>query len=72
LKNNDGKYFALPILIECRSGYHDFGRFLTEIEKNDVFLMIEKFTITANTQDMLKHSIKLTVNAIILEPITEG
>ena len=71
LKNNDGKYFALPILIECRSGYHDLGRFLNEMGQNDVSLTIDKFTITANSQNLLKHSIKLTINAIILEAVGE-
>ncbi len=72
LKNNDGKYMALPIAIDCQGGYHDFGRFVNDIEQNNASLKVDRFTITANTQDMLKHSIKLTLNAILLEPPTPG
>ena len=72
LKNNEGKYVALPILVDGHGGYHDFARFVYDIEEKDASLKIDRFTLTANSEDMLKHTIKLTINAILLEPAGES
>ncbi|OGX26849.1 MAG: hypothetical protein A2787_06625 [Omnitrophica WOR_2 bacterium RIFCSPHIGHO2_01_FULL_48_9] len=71
MKGKEGNYFSLPIMIEARSNYHDFGRFLNDIESDSISLTVEKFSILANAQDTLKHEIKLTVNAVVLEPAGE-
>src|SRR3989344_131290 len=37
LEDNKRTYYALPILVQAKSGYHDFGRFLNQMERNDLF-----------------------------------
>lgn len=66
LENNDRVYYSLPIDIEAKAGYHNFGRFIDTIEQGEIFLQVKKLTIasTANTKD---HSIKLTLDAIVYE-----
>lgn len=71
MKGKEGKYFSLPIMIEASSGYHDFGRFLTDVENNNISLTVDKFSILANTQDTLKHTVKLTLYAVVLDPAGE-
>jgi Tfp pilus assembly protein PilO len=71
LKNKEGKYYSLPILVEGKSSYHDFGKFINALETDQASLTIKKFSIMANQQDALKHAIKVTVSAIILEAAGE-
>lgn len=67
LKTKEGVYYSLPITMDVRGGYHDFGRFLNDIENNQVSLKVKKFSIVASPQDNMKHVIKLTLDAIIIE-----
>ncbi len=67
LKNNEGQYFLIPVVMEAQGGYHDFGRFLNQLEKEEVLFTIPYFTISANNNDPFQHLIKLTINAIIFE-----
>ena len=67
LKTKEGIYYSLPITMDVRGGYHDFGRFLNDIENNHVSLKVKKFSMIASPQDNVKHIIKLTLDAIIIE-----
>ena len=67
MKNNEGKYLALPIRLDARSGYHDFGRFLNEIERNDTFFNVSNFTFMADGNDNMRHVAKLTLKVVIFE-----
>jgi len=67
LKNNDGQYFAIPIQVQARSEYHDFGRFLNELENEEIFLRIPEFVIRANKEDRTRHDVELTLQAIVFE-----
>jgi len=69
-ENNQRKYFALPIYMEARSGYHDFGKFLNKMEQDDISLKIGSFTIVA-TSDNRYHAVKLTFQATLYEEIGE-
>ena len=63
LEGNDRTYFDLPIIIEARSGYHDFGRFINELEKDETFFKIDEFTVAAMTGSRL-NAVKLTLKKI--------
>ena len=67
-ENNQRKYFDLPIYMEARSSYHDFGRFLNKINQSDLSLRVGTFTIVA-TSDMRYHAIKLTFKATVFEEV---
>ena len=63
------QYFAVPIVIHARSGYHDFGKFLNQIETNQNFLLVKQFTINAANEAKL-HDIQLTLEAIVYEEVS--
>jgi len=67
-ENSQRKYFDLPIYVEARSSYHNFGRFLNKLSQNDISLRIGAFTIVA-TDDMRYHLVKLTFKATVYEEI---
>ncbi len=67
-ENDQLKYFDLPIYMEARSSYHNFGRFLSQIEQNDISLRIGTFTMVA-TNDTRYHTIKMTFKATIFEEV---
>lgn len=62
-------YYALPILVQAGSGYHDFGRFLNQLEKNDLFLDVTSFSIVAG-DDVRAHALKMNLQAIVFEEKT--
>lgn len=66
-ENSQGKYFDLPIYMEARSSYHNFGRFLNKINGDEeVSLRIGALTILA-TNDTRYHLVKLTFRATVFE-----
>ena len=67
LKNNDGKYYAVPIVVEGLGSYHEVGRFINELETEQMFLQISNFSMGADETDPMRHRIKLTINAIVFE-----
>jgi len=67
-ENNQRKYYDLPIYMEARSSYHDFGPFLEKIEQNDISLRVGTFSIAA-TNDTRSHAVKLTFKATIFEDV---
>ncbi len=66
-KNNDGQYFAIPIQVEGTSEYHDFGRFLNQLENEEVFMLVPEFVIKASRDDQSRHDIELTLEAVVFE-----
>lgn len=67
-ENARRKYFDLPIYLEARSGYHNFGRFLNKIDQDDISLRVGAFTIAA-TDDRRHHTVKLTLKATVFEEV---
>ncbi|MCK4882496.1 MAG: type 4a pilus biogenesis protein PilO [Candidatus Omnitrophica bacterium] len=65
-ENSQRKYFDIPIYVEARSSYHNFGHFLDRIEHNDISLRVGTFSIVV-TSDTRFHAIKLTFKATIFE-----
>ena len=67
LKNDKGEYFAIPIVLEAKSGYHDFGRFMNQLEEDISYFQVPSFMITTNAANPRKHNIQLTINAVVFE-----
>jgi Tfp pilus assembly protein PilO len=65
-QDNKRTYYALPILVEARSGYHGFGRFLDQLEKDNVSVDMTAFTIMA-TDDARYHRVTLNLEAMVFE-----
>lgn len=71
LENSGRKYFDLPVTIEANGTYHNFGKFLNKIEKDDIFLKIGAFSLISNPNSQ-QHSIKLELRAVIFEELAPG
>ncbi len=67
LKNDEGQYFSIPIMVEAGSSYHAFGLFLNQLETEGIFWDIPEFTIAVNKSDFRVHIIKLTLDTIVFE-----
>ena len=68
LENKGRRYFAVPIVLEAKGGYHDVGKFLNQIESGDVFFNIKDFSMTSLGESKY-HKIKLTLEAITYEKL---
>lgn len=64
---DDGKYYALPVELKARSGYHMFGRFLNKLENDDMYFVIKDFIIQNDDKDSNVHLFSLTIKIILLE-----
>ena len=67
LKNPEGKFIAIPIVIGARSSYHNFGRFMSAIEGEGIFSGISDFGLMTNPADSNQHLVKLVLKVIIFE-----
>lgn len=70
-KQKDVEYYALPILVQARSPFHDLGRWLAQLEEEKIFYGIGSLSITANPKDTMRHQVQVTIKAAIFEPTKE-
>ncbi|MDD5174227.1 MAG: type 4a pilus biogenesis protein PilO [Candidatus Omnitrophica bacterium] len=54
-------YREIPILITAKSGYHELGRFLSNLENADRFMKVADIDIKANKANPKKHDVELMV-----------
>lgn len=66
LKEKERTYYALPIVIEANSDFHSFGRFLNQVETDDVIFLVNSFKIVSRGEAR-QHDIKLTLDAIVYD-----
>jgi Tfp pilus assembly protein PilO len=66
-KSENTKYYALPIMIQARSAYHDLGRFLAQMEADKIFYSVANLSITANPKETTHHMVQLTIKSVISE-----
>ena len=69
LKMSGGQYYFLPIAIEARSRYHDFARFLNDMEETGVMLKVGQMNISGTADNPRIHRIRVNVQAVIFEPV---
>jgi len=62
----DAIYQAIPIQINAKSGYHELGKFLSELEASDRFMKVVDIKIRGNLPTPKKHDIDLLVLTYIL------
>ena len=68
LEEKERTYYTLPIFIEARASYHDFGRFLNKIEKDEILLKVSSFTLKKGSRPRL-HEVTVTLESIIHEEV---
>jgi Tfp pilus assembly protein PilO len=66
VKNEDGQYRSLSILVRAKAGYHQLGRFLSRLEQERVFWYLESVDIIADAADPARHVVKMQVKILIL------
>jgi len=63
----DGKYYALPIVINARCEYHMFGHFLNKLENEDMYFILKDFIIQNDEKATSTHSFSLTIDIILVD-----
>lgn len=59
-------YVAMPLKIQARGGYHQFGKFLNLLELGDMFLRVGEFSIVSS-DGQSPHDIQMTLMVMIHE-----
>lgn len=62
----DRIFQEIPILISARSGYHELGRFLANLETAKRFMKVVDIEIRSNKSSPTKHSVELVVVTYVL------
>ena len=63
----DGKYYALPIVIKARCGYHMFGHFLNKLEGENMCFIMKDFIIQNDDKNTKSHLFSLTIKIILVD-----
>lgn len=66
LKARGREYVSIPLKIQARGGYHQFGRFLNRLESGDIFFAVDNFSILSS-ESQNPHTIQLMLQAVIYE-----
>ena len=66
VKNAEGQYSSLSILVLARAGYHDLGRFLNRLQQEHVFWQLEAVDIAADAREVSRHVIKMQMKILVL------
>ena len=72
LEDEEGRYFLLPVAINAKGGYHNFGRFLNDLEERGTLMKIAQIEIAASSDNPRQHLIKFLIEAVIFEAKGEG
>jgi len=62
----DQIYQEVPILISAKSGYHELGAFLSDMENADRFMKVVDIEIRSNKASPKKHDVELLIYTYIL------
>ncbi len=68
LKDVQGKYYLLPVVVDAKSSYHNFGRFLNELETEGPLMKIDQIMVASSKENPRQHIVKLKIQAVIFEP----
>lgn len=71
-KDLEEQYYAFPISVEVHGGYHDIGRFIDQLEKDNVYKSISALTIESNAKDPGQHTARLMIKTILLDKIEKS
>lgn len=66
LESGENKYYFIPIQIEAKSGYHNFGRFINQLENQEPYLTLGIFSVTGDNE-VKEYKIKLLLKAVVFD-----
>lgn len=59
-------YQEIPIMISAKSGYHELGKFLSDLESSDRFMKVADIGIRENSSSVKRHDVELLVLTYVL------
>ena len=59
-------YQEIPILMNARSGYHELGKFLSDLENAGRFMKVVDIKIKENLSTPKKHDVELLILTYVL------
>lgn len=59
-------YQEIPILISAKSGYHELGKFISNLETSDRFMKVADISIKSNKASPKRHDVEILVLTYIL------
>lgn len=65
ISSPEGDFYALPIVISARGGYHPWGRFLSRLEAANLYFSLSELRIDADEKDKNNHLITATLKVIL-------
>lgn len=61
----EGLYEELPIAFSARSGYHELGTFLNQLENSERIFTVKDIEIKSDTSDQKRHHVRLVVGTFV-------
>ena len=69
LQTEQGQYWALPVQLEGRGAYHDWGRFFEALENHPKMnVTVKEILMTAEGSDGRRHPTSLLLDVVLYEP----
>lgn len=62
---SDKYYVEMPVRITARSGYHELGHFISNLEKGERLVIIKDLSIRSDPGDPWMHNIRILLNAYV-------
>ncbi len=59
-------YSGVPIEIDMKSGYHQLGKFINQIENSDRLMKIDDLEINSAPESLTEHNVRLIVSSFVL------
>lgn len=66
MQEGEQAYSGVPIEIDMKSGYHQLGKFISEIENSDRLMKIDDLEIKSTSENLTEHNVKLIVSSFVL------
>ncbi len=66
IQEGEQAYSGVPIEIDMKSGYHQLGRFISEIENSDRLMKIDDLEIKSTSENLTEHNVKLIISSFVL------
>ena len=66
MQEGEQAYSGVPIEINMKSGYHQLGKFINEIENSDRLMKIDDLEIKSTSENLTEHDVKLIISSFVL------
>ena len=67
LTNATGKYWAVPLSLEARAGYHSLGKWLNQLERERLLLNVKNISISADEKNTVYHQVQAVLRVVVVE-----